>query len=137
MYWVLKHDLRGTGSLQASHRDLTASLWDCSRASASHSTPPSKTVLCAVSNASCNGSKGEQVTGTSEKLALVPLVVSQMVYQVRVLEGDFLSVPGVFCSAPLSKATDTRSLQGEHGSTLAPWTNLWLSRILLSLSRKF
>lgn len=53
------------------------------------------------------------------------------------LEEEFLSVPGGFCSAPLSKATGIQSLQGEHGSTLDPWTDLWLSRILLSLSRKF
>lgn len=83
------------------------------------------------------GARGEQAAGTFEKLALVPLVVSQMVCWLWVLEEEFPSVLGVFCLAPLTKATDTQSLQGEHTSILDPWTHLWLSRILLWLSRKF
>jgi len=94
-------------------------------------------MLCGVSDPPYSESKEEQVTGTSEKFTLVPLVVSQMVYPARVPEREFPSVPGVFCSPTLSKAMDTQSLQGEHGSTLDRWTDSWLSRILLSLSRKF
>lgn len=43
MYW---HDPRGRVSLRATHRYLTASVWDCTRASAPCSMPPFKTVLC-------------------------------------------------------------------------------------------
>lgn len=110
---------------------------DCLRASASHSTPPSKTVLCAVSDPLYNGSNGEQAASIFEKSARVPLVVSQKVYWVGMIEGELPTAPGVFCLAPPNKATHIQSLQAEQSSTRDPWADLWLSRILLSLLRKF
>lgn len=79
MCWVLKHDLKGTGSsrhLTEISQPLcgtTQELQPLTKLSSIQNCP----VMC-LSDLCYNGSKEEHATGTSEELALVLLVVSPL-----------------------------------------------------------
>lgn len=79
MCWVLKRDLRGTGSrrhlTEESHPlcGTAEELQPLTKLSSIQNCP----VMC-LSDLSYNGSKEKHVTGTSEELGLVLLVVSYL-----------------------------------------------------------